>query len=162
MDCFACEAMCCYDGVSLTFDETLRITSFVDSHKEYFSFLPELYIVGNKAITRNQEYSDSFPGHLPKTRCVFGLENGACSLQSRSVEIGLHPWEIKPKSCWLCPLRAEINMLIFPFTIYSRAYDGFLEGFPCGNKRTRKEWKIILKDEIAYFNENYKKKYFRL
>ena len=156
MDCFNCEAICCYDGVSLTFDEIMKITIFVDNNKEYFNFLPEEFIVGNKTITRNQEYIDTFPEDLPKTRCIFGLENGACSLQSRSVELGLHPWEIKPKSCWLFPLRAEREALIFPFTFSSREYDGFLEGFPCGKKLTKKEWKRIMKDEITYFNENYK------
>jgi len=158
MDCFDCEAFCCYDGVYLTFDEILKITAFVDSNKEYFDFLPEKFIVGNRTKTRKQDYSDSFPEYLPKTRCIFGRENGDCSLQSRSVELGLHPWEIKPKSCWLFPLRAETDVLIIPFTFRSREYDGFIEGFPCGKKRTKKEWKIIMTDEITYFNEKYKNK----
>jgi len=157
MDCTDCEAVCCYDGVSLTFDEIFKINRFVDCNKEYFDFLPEEYIVGNKTITRSQEYSDDFPEYLPKTRCIFGLENGACSLQSRSIELNLHPWEIKPKSCWLFPLRAETDVLIFPFTIRSREYDGFFIDFPCAEKKTKKEWKRIMQDEITYFNENFKK-----
>jgi len=157
MDCGNCEAVCCYDGVSLTFDEIIKINMFVESNKEYFDFLPEEYIVGNRTITKNQEYNDDFPEHLPKTRCIFGLENGACSLQSRSIELMLHPWEIKPKPCWLFPLRAEENALIFPFTIHSYEYDGFLMDFPCGKKRRKSEWKRIMQDEITYFNEKCKK-----
>jgi len=153
MNCADCEAVCCYDGVSLTFDEILKINVFVENNKEYFTFLPEKYIAGNKTATRKQDYSDSFPEFLPKTRCIFGLENGACSLQSRSLELGLHPWEIKPKSCWLFPLRAETDAIIFPFTIKSREYDGFMEYFPCAEKRTKKEWKVTMQDEIEYFNK---------
>jgi len=153
MDCSGCDAFCCYDGVSLTFDEIMKIKVFVNSNKEYFSFLPEEYIVGNRTKTRKQEYNDSFPDDLPKTRCIFGYENGDCSLQSRSIELGLHPWEIKPKSCWLFPLRAETDVLIYPFTKSSREYDGFFIGFPCGKKKTKKEWKEIMQDEINYFKE---------
>ena len=157
MECSGCEAVCCYDGVSLTFDELLKIKVFVENNKEYFYFLPEEYIAGNRTITRKQEYNDSFPDYLPKTRCIFGLENGACSLQSRSIELGLHPWEIKPESCWLFPLRVETSELVFPFTKNSREYDDFLRCFPCGKKKTKKEWKKIMQDEIKYFNEKYLK-----
>jgi len=153
--CSGCEAFCCYDGVSLNFDEVMKIKVFVDENKEFFSFLPEEYIVGNRTITRKQEYTDDdFPDYLPKTRCIFGLENGACSLQSRSIELGLHPWEMKPEPCWLFPLRVDIDELIFPFSISSHEYDGFLIGFPCGKKKSKKEWKRVMKDEINYFNES--------
>jgi len=152
MDCSDCEAVCCYDGVSLTFDEIMRIQVFVENNKEYFSFLPKDYIVGNKTITREQKYNDEFPDELLKTRCIFGLENGACSLQSRSLELGLHPWKIKPEPCWLFPLRVETDELIFPFTKGSREYDEFMRFFPCGKKRSKKEWKLVMQDEINYFN----------
>jgi len=152
MDCSGCESVCCYDGVSLTFDEVMKIKLFVESNQEYFSFLPEEYIVGNKTITREQEYDDDFPFFLPKTRCIFGLENGACSLQARSIELGLHPWELKPEPCWLFPLRAEYGELILPFTKNSREYDEFMRYFPCAKKRTKKEWKKTLHNEIEYFN----------
>ena len=152
MDCSGCESFCCYDGVSLTFNEVMKINAFVENNKEYFSFLPKEYIVGNRTITRTQEYSDSFPDELPKTRCIFGFENGACSLQSRSLELGLHPWEIKPEPCWLFPLRVETDKIIFPFTIGSREYDYFMILFPCGKKKTKKEWKVIMQKEIDYFN----------
>jgi len=153
MDCSACEAVCCYDGVSLTFDEVVKINLFVENNKEYFSFLPEEYITGNRTVTREQEYNDSFPDCLPKTRCIFGLENNACSLQARSIELGLHPWEIKPEPCWLFPLRVESDELIFPFTKGSREYDNFMRCFPCARKKTKKEWKKSLQKEIAYFNK---------
>jgi len=152
MDCSGCESVCCYDGVSLTFDEVLKIKVFVENNKEYFSFLPEEYIKGNRTITREQEYNDSFPDILPKTRCIFGFENGACSLQSRSLELGLHPWEIKPEPCWLFPLRVETDKIIFPFTNSSRAYDDFMRCFPCAKKRTKKKWREIMQNEIDYFN----------
>jgi hypothetical protein len=131
----------------------MKIKVFVENNKEYFDFLPEEYIVGNKTITRKQEYNDSFPDVLSKTRCIFGLENGACSLQSRSIELGLHPWELKPEPCWLFPLRAETTELIFPFTNSSREYDNFMKFFPCAKKRSKKEWKRIMQDEINHFTK---------
>jgi len=152
MDCSGCEAVCCYDGVSLSFDEVMRIKLFVENNKEYFSFLPEEYIVGNRTLTRKQEYNDSFPEILPKTRCIFGLENGACSLQARSIELGLHPWTMKPDPCWLFPLRADLENLIFPHTKSSREYDDFMKFFPCGKKKTKKKWKKLMRNEIDYFN----------
>ena len=152
MDCSGCESVCCYDGVSLTFDEVMKIKLFVEDNKEYFNFLPGEYIAGNRTITRAQEYNDDFPEHLTKTRCIFGFENGACSLQSRSIELGLHPWEMKPEPCWLFPLRVETDKLIFPFTGNSREYDNFMESFPCAQKRPKKEWKMIMQDEIEYFD----------
>ena len=154
MDCSGCEAVCCYDGVSLTFDEIMKINLFVENNKEYFSFLPEEYIAGNRTITRKQEYNDSFPEGLQKTRCIFGLENGDCSLQSRSLELGLHPWALKPEPCWLFPLRVETDELIFPNTISSRQYDRFMKNFPCAKKRPKKEWKKIMQEEIDYFTKS--------
>jgi len=152
MDCTGCESVCCYDGVSLTFEETMKIKLFVEDNKEYFHFLPDEYVAGNRTITRKQEYNDDFPEELPKTRCIFGLENGACSLQSRSIELGLHPWAIKPEPCWLFPLRVETYDIIFPFTKSSREYDNFMRCFPCAKKRTKKEWKKIMQEEINNFN----------
>ena len=153
MDCSGCESNCCYDGVSLTFDEVMKINAFVESNKEYFSFLPEEYIAGNRTITRTQEYKNSFPAELSKTRCIFGLENGECSLQSRSIELGLHPWKYKPEPCWLFPLRVETDELIFPFTKSSRKYDDFMKCFPCSKKMSGREWKKIMQDEVSYFTK---------
>jgi len=136
----------------MSFNEIMKIKVFVENNKEYFSFLPEEYIVGSKTITRKQEYNDDFPDVLPKTRCIFGLENGDCSLQARSIELGLHPWTLKPEPCWLFPLRLETDELIFPFTRGSREYDNFMRFFPCGKKKTKKEWKKIMQEEIEYFN----------
>jgi len=152
MDCSGCESACCYDGVSLTFDEVVKIKVFVEENKEFFHFLPEVYIAGNRTITRKQEYSDSFPESLSKTRCIFGLENGDCSLQARSIELGLHPWKMKPEPCWMFPLRVEADELIFPFSKSSRKYDELMRCFPCGKKRRKKEWKKIMEEEISYFN----------
>ena len=153
MDCSGCESVCCYDGVSLTFDEVVKIKLFVEDNKEYFSFLPEVYIDGNRTLTRPQEYVDDFPDGLPETRCIFGHENGACTLQSRAIELGLHPWEIKPEPCWLFPLRVETNELIFPYSKNSREYDNFLRCFPCGKRKSRKEWKKVMEKEINHFKK---------
>jgi len=153
MDCSGCESVCCYDGVSLTFDEVVKIKLFVEKNKEYFYFLPEVYINGNRTVTRKQEYNDDFPDILPETRCVFGLETGECSLQSRAIELGLHEWEMKPEPCWLFPLRAEIDKLIFPFSKNSYEYDNFMRCFPCGKKKSKREWKNEMKNEIEYFNK---------
>jgi len=151
MDCSGCESVCCYDGVSLTFDEVIKIKLFVENNKEYFSFLPDIYIDGNRTITREQEYNDDFPDMLTKTRCVFGLENGLCSLQARSIELGLHQWEMKPEPCWLFPLRVECEELIFPYTGNAREYDNFMKCFPCGRKKSKKWWKQNMQEEITHF-----------
>ena len=151
MDCSDCEAVCCYDGVSLTFDEIMKINLFVENNKEYFSFLPEKYIDGNRTVTRKQEYNDDFPDGLPETRCIFGLENGKCSLQARAIELGMHQWALKPEPCWLFPLRIETDELIFPFSKSSREYDNFMRCFPCGKKKSKKEWKILMQEEIDYY-----------
>ena len=153
MDCSGCESVCCYDGVSLTFNEVMKIKQFVEDNKAYFHFLPEEYVVGNRTITREQKYNDNYPDTLPKTRCIFGLENGACSLQSRSIELGLHPWEFKPVPCWLFPLRVETDTLIFPFTRSNREYEEFIRCFPCWKKKTRKEWRKFMQEEIDNFNK---------
>jgi len=152
MDCSECESVCCYDGVSLTFDEVINIKLFVESNKEYFSFLPPEYIIGNRTVTRKQDYKKKFPDGLPRTRCIFGLENGACSLQSRSIELGLHEWKMKPEPCWLFPLRVESDNLIFPFSKNSHEYDNFMRCFPCGKRKSKKEWKKIMENEIEHFN----------
>jgi len=154
MDCTGCESVCCYDGVSLTFDEVVKIKLFVEENNEYFSFLPGEYIKGNRTVTRSQIYNDDFPGHLTKTRCIFGLENGACSLQALAIDLGLHPWEIKPEPCWLFPLRVESDKLIFPFSRNSSEYDDFMRCFPCGKKKSRKKWKELLKNEVEYFSKS--------
>jgi len=154
MDCSGCESVCCYDGVSLNFDEVLKINEFVEQNKEYFSFLPEKYIDGNRTVTREQEYNDDFPDMLPRTRCIFGLENGLCSLQARCIELGLHQWKMKPDPCWLFPLRSEDGELIFPYTKNSREYDNFMRCFPCGKKKTKKEWKKNMENEIEYFKKS--------
>ena len=151
MDCSKCGAFCCYDGVTLEFNEVLKIKVFVEENKEYFSFLPEEYIIGSKTATRKKEYNEKFPYYLPQTGCVFVLDNNACSLQARSIELGIHPWEIKPEPCWLFPLRVEDEEFIYPFTKKSRNYDAFMEGFPCGKKRTKKAWKKILQNEAEYY-----------
>jgi len=151
MDCSKCEAVCCYDGVSLTFEEVVQIKLFVEENKEYFSFLPEVYLDGNRTVTKEQEYNDDFPEGLTRTRCIFGLENGACSLQLRSIELGIHQWKYKPEPCWLFPLRAEENELIFPFKKSRPEYNNFMRCFPCAKKRSKKEWKKALKEEIDYF-----------
>ena len=154
MDCSGCESVCCYDGVSLTFDEVMKIKVFVENNKEYFSFLPEVYITGNRTVTREQDYNDDFPDMLPKTRCIFGFEDGKCSLQARAIELGLHQWALKPEPCWLFPLRVETDELIFPFSKNTREYDNFMRCFPCGKKKTKKEWKKLMQEEIAHFTKS--------
>jgi len=131
----------------------MGIKLFVEENKEYFHFLPEVYITGNRTVTREQKYNNKFPDILPKTRCVFGLESGACSLQSRSIELGLHPWKMKPEPCWLFPLRVEIDTLIFPFSKSSSEYDNFMRCFPCGKRKSKKEWKKIMENEITHFTK---------
>jgi len=138
----------------MSFDEIIRINIFVEENKEYFSFLPEVYINGDRTVTREQEYNDDFPDMLPKTRCIFGLENGKCSLQARAIELGLHQWAFKPEPCWLFPLRVETYDLIFPFSKNSREYDNFMRCFPCGKKKTKKEWKKLMQEEIDYFTKS--------
>ena len=167
--CMGCESKCCYDGVYLLDDEIPKIQSFVDDNRDYFRFLPEKYIVPGdwESLSQYQktekiphEYACAdFPAHFTKTRCVFALEDGRCSLQARAIELFMHPWKYKPMACWVFPLTGCRNGKILPPPTsldkdennIGPEYPGYASLMPCVNGRQAVSWKVYYLNEIAYF-----------
>lgn len=167
-----CEANCCYDGVYLKDGEEEKIKKFVYENPSYFKHLPEEYIVdgnwmniieGRKTATRLFDYqNDDFPKHFTRTRCVFAYDNGLCSLQKAATELDLHPWKIKPMSCWMFPLRYKGGQIKTPPLseepdpdFVNDDYPGFIKYLPCGkNTENGRPWYEILRQEILYLEDN--------
>lgn len=161
-----CEAMCCYDGVYLNPGEDEMIQGVVEKHPEYFTHLPEDYLVegnwndlvsGIKTNTRPHLYSNPhFPKHFENTRCVFAYENGLCSLQTAATELDLHPWKYKPKACWIFPLQVIDGQVCTPPKkgemdpdYVDETYPGYTTFVPCGQHHASGEiWYKKYKQEI--------------
>jgi hypothetical protein len=167
-DISKCEAMCCYDGVYLQDDEEVTIVQFVEQNKELFTHLPEDYIVngnwkdlvsGRKTAVRSHKYfNDNFPSHFEQTRCVFALNTGECSLQRVATDLNLHPWKVKPKTCWSFPNLSENPVPLAPPTIdesdpyaVDASYPGYVKFVSCGQARLEGDpWFKVCKQEILY------------
>ena len=167
--CAGCESKCCYDGVYLLDEEIPKIQSFVESNREYYSFLPKKYIVdgdweGLSQYKKTEKipfrYScTDFPAHFTQTRCVFALSDGRCSLQTRAVELFMHPWKYKPMACWVFPLTGCRNGKILPPPTSREKdennigpdYPGYASFMPCVNGDQVISWKEYYINEIAYF-----------
>lgn len=167
--CAGCESKCCYDGVYLLDDEIPKIQSFVANNRKFFNFLPDHYIVDGdweslkqykKTEKRPYEYlSKDFPAHFTKTRCVFALADGRCSLQVRAVELFLHPWKYKPLACWVFPLTGCRHGKIQPPPTSQEEdknnigpeYPGYESFLPCVVGKKVVSWKNYYINEIEYF-----------
>lgn len=169
-NCSTCQAMCCYDGVYVSAKEEKRIKRFVIEHKEFFQDLPETLfeysnwmgvVEGRKTKTKDFHYSNpEYPKHFNDTRCVFALDNGACSLQVVATKLGLHPWSVKPQSCWLFPLDVDENGDVLPPPANKEkdpnyikgVYEGYVSALPCGQcNSTGADWRETYINEIEYF-----------
>jgi hypothetical protein len=158
-----CEAACCYAGVFLRPGEEARLVETVRAHPEFFAFLPERFVVdgawnarpGRTTAVRPHLYRNpDYPAHFAQTRCVFGLEDGRCSLQVLALARGEHPWARKPRACWLHPLHEGPAGLVPPPVDPADDpdrhpdYPGFVAFTECGRHRPDGHpWRDVLKEE---------------
>lgn len=170
-NCSSCEAFCCYDGAYINEKEEVQIKAFVREYKDKFRHLPKEFIIdgnwrnlisGRKTATRPYVYqNEGYPAHFEQTRCVFVLPNNECSLQRVATDLGYHPWKVKPRTCWMFPIRKGVNGEIKappkqnePDDDYvDETYPGYIKFLPCGrDMKSGIEWYKILKQEILYNN----------
>jgi tetratricopeptide (TPR) repeat protein len=169
----ACEARCCYDGVYLDEDEVQRIRKVVKENPREFEHVPQEFIVEGTwfgepapktAIRPHRYVSPDFPSHFTQTRCVFALDDGACSLQDFAVRRGLEPWTWKPRGCWMHPLGIERGRVVPPAPLdepdtsfQGVAYPGYASFTPCGQDRDDgADWRSLLQAEIEHAREVWK------
>lgn len=166
-DLSKCEARCCYDGVYLTAEDEKRIAEAREISPTLFSFLPTNPVVksswqghepGRKTATKPWTYlAEDFPDHFTKTRCVFALDDGRCSLQVLAVTRSEHPWTYKPTACWLHPLKATQNKLIPPPVAQAEdpdaqeGYPGYVTYTPCGQLEETKPWRETFSAEVQFY-----------
>ena len=171
MNCSDCDGRCCYDGVYLTKEEEVRIREFVAAHPESFRHVPEPFAEdgewsflfgGPRTLRRPQEFfRPDFPRHFTKTKCVFALPSGECSLQATATEAGYHPWRFKPTSCWEFPLIGLFNDDALERPHYFGVPDpgycdeknpGYVSFMPCAKTYpSGVSWKAVYKNELQWF-----------
>ncbi|MBK1833003.1 hypothetical protein [Roseibacillus ishigakijimensis] len=156
-----CRAMCCHDGVFVGPEEQTVLTGeFPGEHFEQR---------GRRLKTRTvaageEELGVGYPGHFPRTRCVFLDEKHHCRLQSRAMAEGRHPWFWKPFPCWLHPLGFRRQpgsgrpLLSLPTAqddpAAGEGYPGFASCTPCGKAEATGQpaWQT-LRAELAFLSE---------
>ena len=142
--------MCCYDGVYLESCEVDAIESLVVDHGERFRELgidlssppvsEEPQSDGKtrrRTATRPFDYQESaeLPGHFERTACIFRCEDGRCSLQQISVDLGENPWHFKPMGCWMHPL--ELRLGAKPtLSVSGEGKNSFSSSTQCGRSCT--------------------------
>lgn len=169
--CHKCQAKCCYDGVYITEEEEKRIHDFVAKYPEYFEQLRRPYIVngdwpGMRSMRKTEKaeyegYDETFPKHFTKTRCVFALPSGECSLQRIATDLQLHPWRVKPRACWEFPIRGVCgNDIMEPASdrdedpdYVDENYPGYATFLPCAvvDDIGGKVWYDKYKYEVEYY-----------
>lgn len=143
-----CRATCCHDGVWLGEQERETIRDVLTDRKIEGWSETDWFEQRNgrwKSATRsagNDELSEGFPAHFPRTRCVFLDGEHRCVLQRAAMDEGHHPWFWKPVSCWMHPLilkpgrRGERPLLTLARPANDPAkqdgYPGFSAFTPCG------------------------------
>ena len=165
----ACEALCCHDGVYLRAQEEEFLKELLVRVPELKATVPENFIedgfwngafYGRKTATRPHTYrSPSFPAHFPRTRCVFGDDDGFCELEKFARRHGDHPWRFKPTACWLFPLSVENGVPVPPpmdpkrDPYYQPDYPGFVSAVPCcQNDPAGQPWWETLRLEVEYLD----------
>lgn len=175
-DYLKCEARCCYDGVYLQEGEAEKIKQLVEENKDYFNFLPEEYIVsscwgksvvGNKTAVKSHEYKRfDFPEHFNKTRCVFALEDGRCSLQFYAIEHNIDQYKYKPIACQVFPIETLKGEILTPLMSFEKDkyfmganYPGYTNYAPCGiNRCDGRPWREVCNFEINTYRFHKEKK----
>ena len=160
-----CRATCCHDGVFLDEAERAVIRNVIESRRVDLKAggwsageLFEMRGTRGKSVTvpaDEGELMEGFPGHFPKTRCVFLDAGYRCVLQSVAMAEGRHPWYWKPVSCWMHPLilspgkRGERPLLTLAKPDRDLAstagYPGFSSCTPCGMEEAggRPAWEVL-------------------
>ena len=171
LDCARCDGRCCYDGVYVTTAEEARIRPFMKEHPEYFQLVPDEFLEvgewgflfgGKRTVRRPHAYDRSdFPRHFTKTKCVFALPNGECSLQRAATDLWLHPWKYKPELCWEFPLIGLFNenALTKPHYFgepdpgyYDEKHPGYVSFLPCSRTGAGgRSWKKMYKTEFLHY-----------
>ncbi len=171
LDCARCDGRCCYDGVYVTTAEEARIRSFMKEHPDYFRLVPDPFLEegewgflfgGKRTLRRPYQYSRSdFPRHFTKTKCVFALDNGECSLQRAATDLWLHPWKYKPELCWEFPLIGLFNenAMSKPHYFgepdpgyYDEEHPGYVSFLPCSRTGPGgRSWKKMYKTEFLHY-----------
>jgi hypothetical protein len=163
-----CEAMCCHDGVYLSPIEERRLRRLVESTPELKARLPDEYVIegwwngkrlGRKTATRPHTYANpDYPGHFPRTRCVFADEIGLCELQKLGLRRRQHPWRYKPFTCWMFPLDEQDGQAVPPSPesgedpYQAPGYPGFVSVVPCGRHDPNgATWERALSGELEHF-----------
>ena len=156
-----CRGMCCHDGVFVGAEERGVIEGLLegDLFETRKGKLKTRTVRAEEGIL-----GEGFPGHFPKTRCVFLDEQHFCRLQSLAVKEGRHPWFWKPFPCWLHPLGfrtvegSSRSLLSLPTREDDPAegvgYPGFASCTTCGKEDGEGEpaWKI-LRAELQFLGE---------
>ncbi|HTV80914.1 MAG TPA: hypothetical protein VMF03_21870 [Steroidobacteraceae bacterium] len=162
-----CEALCCHDGAYLEPQEEQFLHELVARVPQLRESLPDRYIVdgywdgeflGRKTATRPQVYRNpEYPGHFPRTRCVFADAEGFCSLEKFARSRGQHPWTFKPAVCWLFPLQESDGQPEPPVSdprldpYRSPRYPGYATVVPCGrHDPAGRPWTEALARERAF------------
>lgn len=170
-NCRNCQAKCCYDGAYLLKGEEEKIQEFVNQYPEYFKDINLPFIVDgdwkemeSERKTNKQPfngYDNDFPEHFTKTRCVFAMENGECSLQRVATDLQLHPWKIKPRACWSFPIGGVCEDEIIPPPLEGEKdpdyldenYPGYTSFLPCAKQdyENGEVWYKKYKYEVEYY-----------
>ena len=114
-----CRATCCHDGVILSSEEA----EVLSRDSEGIIELGDGRLKTETVVVPSDRFADDFPGHFPKTRCVFLDEKHRCLWQLRGVKEGKHPWFYKPTSCWMHPLILKTEAGRPLLTLLSRGED---------------------------------------
>ncbi|MBR4963050.1 MAG: hypothetical protein IKY54_04025, partial [Muribaculaceae bacterium] len=103
-------------------------------------------------------YDDSFPKHFTKTRCVFALASGECSLQRLATDTQMHPWKYKPRACWSFPIRGVKGEDVLPPDVdretdpdyVDENYPGYATYLPCAvvDEENGQKWYEKYKYEV--------------
>ena len=128
-----CRATCCHDGVILSPEEAEVLRRDCEGVIE----LEDGRLKTETVATSSDRLADDFPGHFPKTRCVFLDEKHRCLWQIRAIKEGKHPWFYKPTSCWMHPLILKTEAGRPLLTLLSRNEDevGFATFTHCGRSK---------------------------
>ena len=128
-----CRATCCHDGVVLSSEEA----EVLSRDSEGIIELGDGRLKTETVVVPSDRFADDFPGHFPKTRCVFLDEKHRCLWQHRGVNEGKHPWFYKPTSCWMHPLILKTEAGRPLLTLLSRGEDeaGFATFTQCGRSK---------------------------